>query len=167
MFQWTHECQEEFEDIKRALVSAPILAHPDYTLPFNLTTDASGKGFGAILSQRFPEGERVIAYASKSTNDAERNYTATELEAAALVWAIQKFKSYLTDKEFTLYTDHKALSAFKNISEGIHKLLRWSLKIQDVKYNVVYKKGPTIPHVYCLSRNIINNLQESLPSQTR
>src|SRR5688572_6348711 len=115
-------------------------------------------GYGAILSQKFPEGERVISYASKSTNSNEKNYTATELEAAALMWAIDKYRIYLVDKEII----HKALKAFKNISEGNHKLLRWSLKIQDVKFNVVYKNGPTIPHVDCLSRNIGENCEHKI-----
>jgi hypothetical protein len=154
-FEWTEECQKEFDDIKDALISAPILAHPNYDLPFKLTTDACALGFGAVLSQDFPEGERVIAYSSHSTNKAEKNYSPTELEARALVWAIEKFRPYLLDKEFTLVTDHKALKAFNKISEGNHKLVRWSLKIQDVKYNVVYKPGPQIPHVDCLSRNPI------------
>ena len=73
-FVWTEVCQAEFEDIKAALCEAPILAHPDHNRDFILTTDASVTGFGAILSQRFPEGERVISYASKSTNDYQRNY---------------------------------------------------------------------------------------------
>jgi hypothetical protein len=80
------------------------------------------------------------------------------LEAAAIVWAIDKFKNpYLLDNEFDLVTDHAALKAFKTISGKSAKMERWSFKLQDVKFAVRHSPGVRIPHVDCLSRNIGND----------
>ena len=79
-FNFTQKCKDEFDSIKKSLISQPVMAFPDFNRKFILTTDASKDGYGAILSQLFPEGERVVAYASKSTTPGEKNYSATELE---------------------------------------------------------------------------------------
>jgi len=115
-FQFSKECEAEFESIKKRLIGQPVMSFPDFSRRFILTTDACKEGYGAILSQMYPDGERVIAYASKSTNEHEKNYSATELEAGAVVWAVDKFKLYLTDNPFDLVTDHKALTSFREIS---------------------------------------------------
>lgn len=70
-----------FNALKKTLTSAPILACPDFSKGFILQTDASTTGLGAVLTQNFPEGKRVIAYESRT---AERNYTATELKCGRL-----------------------------------------------------------------------------------
>jgi len=153
VFNWTDECNKEFNNIKELLGNAPIMAFPDFSKGFILTTDASKEGFGAILSQIQNGAERVIAYASKSTNDREKNYFPTELECAAIVWAIDKFKTpYLLDQPFNLVTDHSALKSFKTISGKSAKLERWSIKLQDVKFTIQHRAGTSIPHVDCLSR---------------
>src|ERR1700722_15853371 len=102
----------------------------------------------------FQEGEKVVAYASKSTNAHEQNYAATELEAGAAVWAIDKFGLYLNDNPFTLVTDHKALTKFREISGKSAKLERWSLKLQDLKFDIQHKEGSKMPADY-ISRNRI------------
>ena len=84
VFDWNEQCQNEYQDIINELAKEPVMAFPDLSRKFILTTDASKHGFGAILSQNFEEGERVIAYASRSTTDYEKRYPATELEAAAV-----------------------------------------------------------------------------------
>ncbi|KMQ81648.1 gag-pol fusion protein, partial [Lasius niger] len=94
--RWTWGADEEhaFQELKRTLVSAPVLAYPDFTRRFVLQTDASNSGLGAVLTQNFEDGERVIAYASRTLNGAERNYSATELECLAVVWGIRRMKGY-------------------------------------------------------------------------
>ncbi|KAL6418355.1 hypothetical protein ACFW04_012190 [Cataglyphis niger] len=85
-------------DPEKTLVSAPVLACPDFARRFVLQTDASASGLGAVLTQNFEEGERVIAYASRTLNSAEKNYSATELECLAVVWGIRRMKGYLEGK---------------------------------------------------------------------
>ena len=92
---WSCEQQEAFDKVRRCLVEAPILACPDFEVPFMLQTDASNTGLGAVLTQSKDGAERVISYASRTLNDAERRYSTTEKECLAILWAIQKFRAYL------------------------------------------------------------------------
>ncbi|KAL8441297.1 hypothetical protein Emag_007296 [Eimeria magna] len=86
---WTPAADTAWRALCKALSSEPVLAHPDYTRPFYLDCDGSGDGLDAVLLQPYDEGERVVAYASRSLLDHERKWTATELEAAALIWALE------------------------------------------------------------------------------
>ena len=134
-FKWTAECEVTFKEIKKRLVSAPVLRPPDLDRPFILWTDASERGFGAVLEQESEDGQRhPIAYASRATNGAERKYAPTELEVAALVFALEHFRVYLLGNQVKAYTDHQALvSAFipylKSQTKGI--LARWYLRLSQ------------------------------------
>ncbi|KAL6421213.1 hypothetical protein ACFW04_013639 [Cataglyphis niger] len=108
-WKWGAEETTAFRELKKTLVSAPVLACPDFARRFVLQTDASASGLGAVLTQNFEEGERVIAYASRTLNSAEKNYSATELECLAVVWGIRRMKGYLEGYPFTVITDHQAL----------------------------------------------------------
>ncbi|GFW95258.1 retrovirus-related Pol polyprotein from transposon 297 [Trichonephila clavipes] len=87
-FNWSTEAQDAFDKIKRALTGTPVLQLPNFTEQFNLFTDASGVGIGAVLNQN----HRHIAFASRTLNKAERNYTVTERICLAVIWALNKFK---------------------------------------------------------------------------
>ena len=109
-FNWTEKQQRAFDFLKERLISAPILKYPDFEQPFIVYTDASGTGLGAVLSQLDENRkERVVAYASRSLNQAEKNYTITDKECLAIVWAIKHFSHYLGLRPFTIITDHIAL----------------------------------------------------------
>ena len=111
-FQWRVECQQAFETLKQLLTSALVLAYPQVEDPFVLETDASILGLGAILSQQQPDGtNHPVAYASRSLNQAERNYGITELETLAVVWAVTHFRVYLYGNRVRIYTDHSAVKA--------------------------------------------------------
>ena len=157
-FAWTVDHQREFEDIKQALTSDPVMAYPDWNREFILSTDASIQGLGAVLSQMFPEGERVIAYASRRLKDSEKNYGITQLEALAVVWATELFREpYLITKRFTLRTDHRALLKLQNLTPNSNRMLeRWSMKLTDYDMNIVYRPGPTMVMVDPLSRAPVN-----------
>src|SRR4051812_25010388 len=92
------------------------------------------------------------AYASKTTSPVQENWSQPELEAAAVVWAFDKFRPYLLDKQFTLITDCSAMKSFRTISGKSAKMERWSLKMQTVKYDIQHHPGISIPHVDYLSR---------------
>ena len=108
-FQWTTECQQAFEKLKDRLMCAPILGFPNKRDVFTLCTDASLTGIGAVLSQNQNNAEKVIAYASKSLQKGQRNYSATKRELYAVVFFTNYFKEYLLGQKFRIVTDHRAL----------------------------------------------------------
>ena len=88
-FHWTSECQDAFEELKQKLTTAPVLAYPSFDKDFILETDASIQGIGAVLSQVQDDGLiHPVAYASCSLSKPEANYSITELETLAVVWAV-------------------------------------------------------------------------------
>ena len=89
-FVWSPTCQQAFERLKKLLTEAPILAYPNFKKPFDLKTDTSGAGLGAVLAQRQEDGSvRPVAYASRALQKHERNYRITELEGLGVVWAVK------------------------------------------------------------------------------
>ena len=113
-FNWEEKQQQAFDRLKEMLIKAPVLSYPDFDKPFIIYTDASGIGLGAVLSQIKEDGkEHVIAYASRSLNPAEKNYSVTDQECLAVVWAIKHFQHYLGLRPFTIITDHSALKWLK------------------------------------------------------
>ena len=147
------EQQDAFERLKQCLVSAPILTYPRWDRRFILFTDASTFALGAILSQEDDEGnERVIAYASRSLLPAEKNYTATELECLAVVWAIGKFHQYVYGHRFLLITDHSALCHLFNTTTPNGRLARWVMKLQVYDFETIHRSGKRHINVDSLSR---------------
>ena len=145
-FDWSQECELAFNQIKDRLVSAPVLRPPDMDKPFTLCTDASELGFGAVLEQVADDGEcHPVAYASQCINQAEQKYGVSELEVAALVYALEHFQVYLLGSKVTVYTDHQALvSSFipylKSQTKGI--LARWYLRLSQYLPNVTLEHKP-------------------------
>ena len=107
-FIWKEEQEEAFTALKAALTSSPVLAYPDFNVPFCLQTNASGFRLCAVVTHcQIQNGqERVIAYASRVLSDAELNYWTTEQEGLTVVWVIMKFRYYLEGYYFTKYQMH-------------------------------------------------------------
>ena len=151
-FSWDSECDIAFSTLKSALTSAPILAYPDFSIPFELHTDASSTGIGFALCQSQGGRNRAIAYGGRDLNPAERNYSTTELEALAVVEGIKKFCNYLYGQKFTIYTDHNALRWLMSIKDPNGRLARWALFIQQYDFTIVYKAGSENSDADALSR---------------
>jgi hypothetical protein len=152
-YKWTKAQQTAFEELKHHLTSAPILAYPNFEREFILFTDASDLALGAILSQKDHEGyERVIAYASRTLSPAEKNYSVTEKECLAVVWAIKYFRQYLHGSHFSLITDHSALKSLFAHKMPQTRLSRWITILQEYTFTTNYKPGKYHSNVDTLSR---------------
>jgi len=116
-FMWGPEQQEAFEKLKDRLCTTPVLAYPDFSQPFILTTDASKMAVAAVLSQLQEGVERPLAYASRQLTKNEASYSASESEMLALVWAAKHFRCYLYGRKFVVRTDHAALTYLKNFAD--------------------------------------------------
>ncbi len=165
-FRWGSECQQAFAMLKDLLTSAPVLTYPRVEDPFILETDASILGLGAILSQCQEDGQtHPVAYASRSLNQAERNYGITELETLAVVWAATHFRAYLYRNKVTVYTDHSAVKAVLKAPNPSGKHARWWTRvygsgIQEV--DIVYRPGKQCANADALSRSPIGRTADTI-----
>ncbi|GKD13156.1 reverse transcriptase domain-containing protein, partial [Tanacetum coccineum] len=140
-FVFSQDCINAFETLKKKLTEAPILVVPDWNLPFELMCDASDYAIGAVLGQRIEKHFRPIHYASKTMTKVETNYTTTEKEMLAVVYAFEKFRSYLIMNKSVVYTDHSALKYLFNKKDAKARLLRWVLLLQEFDFKVIDTKG--------------------------
>jgi dUTPase len=145
-FAWTEEEERAFKELKDRLMSTSVMAHPNFGKDagrFILDTDASSDvGIGAVLSQvQSDKTEKVIAYASKSLSEAERNYCTTRLELLAVVTFVAKFRYYLTGRRFLLRTDHSSLQWLHNLRDAEGQSARWLEKLAGFDYEVQHRPG--------------------------
>ena len=108
-FEWDSECQQRFEELKAYLTTAPIVRAPNWQLPFEVMCDASDLAVEAVLRQRAEGKPYVVYYVRKTLNEAQRNYTTTEKELLAVVYAMDKFRAYLIGADIIIFIDHSAL----------------------------------------------------------
>lgn len=137
----------EFDDLRLALTKAPVLAAPDFTLPFQLETDWSKEGIGAVLTQ----AGKPIAFFSKACNVHERNYSPSEGEALAVMAAVRRFDQYLRHQKFTIITDNNALEFLKK-SNLCPKLARYAVELQGYDFDIRYRRGALNQAADALSR---------------
>ncbi|KAM2622716.1 hypothetical protein TB2_027309 [Malus domestica] len=140
-FDFNEECEKAFKHLKEMLTSAPIIRPPDWSIPFELMCDASDYALGAVLGQRKDKQPHVIYYASRTLNDAQLNYSTTEKELLAVVFALDKFRSYLLGTKVLIYTDHAALKYLLTKKEAKPRLIRWMLLLQEFDIEIRDKKG--------------------------
>jgi hypothetical protein len=152
-YDWQPDQQKAFDQLKRSLTSAPILKRPEWNKRFILNTDASSHGLGAVLAQLDDEKrERVICYASRTTNKAESNYGATKLECLAVVWAVDHFKHYLTGRQFDVITDHSALTYLFRQPNPTGLYARWIMRLQEYQMTIKHRPGRVNQNADALSR---------------
>ena len=134
--------QVAFDHLKQILIDAPVLAFPNFDQEFILETDASGVGLGAILAQKQPDGTvQPTAYGSRTLQQHEKKYGATELEALGVVWAVKHFRHYLYGHHCHVLTDHEPLRSLLNTPYPSGKLARWGLALQKVDIGIHYRLG--------------------------
>ncbi|GJY83053.1 reverse transcriptase domain-containing protein [Tanacetum coccineum] len=140
-FIFSKECIQAFHTLNKKLTEAPILIAPDWNQPFKLMCDASDYAIGAVLRQRIKKHFKPIHYARKTMTEAESNYTTTEKEMLAVVYAFEKFRSYLIMNKSIVYTDHSALKYLFAKKDAKARLLRWVLLLQEFDFKVIDTKG--------------------------
>ena len=139
--EWGENEEKAFETLRECLITPPVVNFPDFNKEFLIFTDASNYGIGAVLSQIQDGNEVVIAYSSRHLNTAERNYSAIEREALAIVYGIKRYRHYLQDEKFEIISDHRPLQWLETHKDEKSRLGRWAIELAAVKYKITYKPG--------------------------
>ena len=136
-WQWEKEQEDAFHKLKLALTQAPVLARPYFSRPFCLQTDASDIAIAAVLRQEFEGEEHPIYYVCRMLTRTERNYTDTEREFLAVLWAVKRLGGYLLGNQFTVITDHYSLLWLNNLKNPSGRLARWhtALSAYNIKFD--------------------------------
>jgi hypothetical protein len=140
-FGFDEKCLAAFRTLKSALVSAPIIQPSDWSQPFEIMCDASDYAVGAVLGQRKEGRVHFVYYASKTLNEAQLNYATTEKELLAVVFAFEKFKSYIVNSKVIVYTDHAAIRYLLAKKDAKLRLIHWILLLQEFYVEIRDKKG--------------------------
>ena len=160
-FQWGEAQAASLEQLKLAIANPPVLATADFSRRFILQTDASSVAVAAVLLQQFPEGRKPIAYASRTLNDQERKFSAYELEALAVLFAVEKFRMYVEHVEFDLETDNQALSWCLARPRKTGRLARWAVRLSAFKFAPRHIRG-----VDNMIADALSRMFESSPSSS-
>lgn len=164
------ECITAFHMIKRALITTPILQPPKEGEPFEIMSDASDYAVGAVLGQREGKNLNVIHYASRLLDGEQQNFGTTEKEMLAIVFACDKFRSYIVGSKVIVHTDHRALKYLLTKKDAKPRLIRWVLLLQDLDLQIVDRKGEDNPVADHLSRmegipNELVPIDENFPGE--
>jgi hypothetical protein len=159
--------QQAFEEMKERLFTTPVLAYPNFNLPFILTTDASKIAVAAILSRVQDAKRRPIAYASRQMTKAEQVYSTSEAEMLVFVWGTKYFRCYLYGKQFVVRTDHSALSYLCRFAVNNSRLMRWPLRVSEFDFVIEHRAGSKTGHVDALNRHVITVVDQKILSKER
>ena len=162
-FLWNANCEASFDHLKGQLTQAPVLAYPQFGRDFLLETDASGVGLGAVLSQKQEDGTvRPIAFASRTLQVHEKNYSISEMEALGVVWAVKHFRHYIYGHHCMVFTDHEALKSLPNTPQPSGKLARWGMALQELDLQIEYRPGTANARADLLSHYPVSLLQDDV-----
>ena len=151
-WRWRSEQQAAFDSLKKSVSEAPVLVTPDSSLPYTVSTDASGYAIGAVLQQDHGQGLQPVAYMSKKLLPAEARYTVGEQEMLAIVTAMKTWRHYLHGSECVILTDNHALQYLDTQKELSARQARWTEVMAQFRYTIRYKPGKDNKVADALSR---------------
>lgn len=154
-FQGSEESQHAWDVVKAALTFEPLLAHPGHSCDFPLDCGKPREGLGAVLLQQHEDEKRVVAYAAPSLLDYEKRWSATGIEAAALIWALETFGLYIEGVKVTIRANRARLEYIKFKTNKCKRLERWALRMQEFHLTIQPPPGFQLKHVHALSRAAI------------
>ncbi len=157
---WTEDCEAAFKTLKEKICSSPVLQNPDFTQSFLVQVDASAKGLGAVLVQGTQGNEKPVVYLSRKLLPRETRYSAVEKECLAIKWALESLRYYLLGREFSLETDHRALTWLHSMKDHNARVMRWYLSLQPFNFKVRHRPGRLNVVADYLSRFLASNRLE-------
>lgn len=136
---------------------------PDFDREFVIQADASNYGIGAVLTQNFDDGEKVVTYVSRSLTRIERNFSTTEKECLAVLFAIEKLTPYVEGAHFTVITDHYSLLWLSNLQNPSGRMARWAVRLKQSDFTIIHRKGKdhVVPDALSRSVPVVDMLQEA------
>jgi len=158
-FHWDKSQDIAFNTLKNAIITAPVLAHFEDEYPVFVTTDASLEGLSGILEQSDNKGKRhPIAYASRKLKGGEKNFTTTELEMSAVVFAVNYFKEYLLGRKVTVFSDHSSLQYYQTMKNPSSRITKFIFKLLEFDLEIKHHPGLCNQAADCLSRYPVDTL---------
>lgn len=158
-FNWNENQDNAFNTLKNAITTALVLAHFEDGYPVFVTTDASIEGLSGILEQENPNKKRhPIAFASRKLKGGEKNYSTTELDMSAVVFALNYFKDYLIGRKVIVYSDHSSLQYYKTMKNPSSRITKFIFKLLEFDLDIKHKPGSWNLAADCLSRYPVENI---------
>ena len=154
-FEWTQDCQESFDTLKRKFTEEPVLLMPDHSKPFQIESDASKVATGAVLTQTDSNGDRhPVAFLSKTFTDTERRYEIYDRELLGIIRALKEWRHYIqgSGHTTTVFSDHKNLTYFRTAQKLNDRQARWSLYLSEHDIKLIHLPGTKMIQSDALSR---------------
>ena len=139
-FRFDENCFNAFNHLKIALLHAPVIKPPIWDKPFMLVCEASEQSVGAVLGQLDGDNFNTIHHASRTLNDAQKNYPFSEKELFAVVFSCDKFRSYIIDAKVKVYTDRDGLKEILEKTDVKPRLIRWILLLQEFDLQILQRE---------------------------
>ena len=163
-FEWTNDCQQAFNNLKKRFTEEPVLQMPDHSRPFQIESDASKVATGAVLTQLDSNGDRhPVAFLSQTFTDTERQYEIYDRELLGIIQALKEWRHYIQGSGHTtvIFSDHKNLTYFRTTQKLNDRQARWSLYLSEFDIKLIHLPGTRMVQSDALSRRPDHGIDKS------